>query len=303
MFLCRPLDPDAGVYFQHLDRPLGRLYVWSCVGSSLEAINRKQHSPLLHFTCKLVRKAFRVCELAQKTLWPVVKKVGPKASDHDYFYKCFEDEFRGSSEEILKSIEKRYDPLIPYALGVERALDLGSGRGELLQFLEGRGYKATGVDTNSFFVQEAIKQNLDVRKEDAVQFLKKQDDSSFSIITSLHLVEHLELKELLDLIDECRRVLKPGGIIIVETPNARNIHVSSGDFYRDPTHKNPLFPDTLDFMFRFYNFDGDCFFFGKDNTVYKASKHVFDNLKQYQIVSRDQVWIGKKPGELLESKG
>lgn len=297
-FLCRPLDPDAGVYFQHLDRPFGRLYVCACVGASLEAVNRKQHSPLLHFTCKVIRKVFKAFKVFDKLKSRVQKmtgKLGRNTDSDDYFYKCFEDEFRGSESSILESIETKYSPFIPYALGVERALDVGSGRGEMLRFLTTRGYKTTGVDINSFFVQDTLKQNLDVRKDDAIRFLKRQDSNSFSVVTALHFVEHIDFKELLKFFDECRRVLRPGGVIIIETPNARNLHVSSGDFYRDPTHRNPIFPDTLDFILKFYNFEGDCYFFGKDGTTYRASEHIFDNIKQYQIVSRDQAWIGRLP--------
>jgi O-antigen chain-terminating methyltransferase len=45
---------------------------------------------------------------------------------------------------------------------------------------------------------------------------------------------------LLDLLDAVRRVLKPGGIAIFETPNPNNLFVSSRYFYIDPTHRHPI---------------------------------------------------------------
>ena len=41
-------------------------------------------------------------------------------------------------------------------------------------------------------------------------------------------------------LDEAGRTLKPGGLLILETPNPENLLVGSCNFYLDPTHKNPI---------------------------------------------------------------
>jgi O-antigen chain-terminating methyltransferase len=43
-------------------------------------------------------------------------------------------------------------------------------------------------------------------------------------------------------------VLKPGGLIIFETPNPENIQVGACNFYFDPTHRNPLPAQTVKFL-------------------------------------------------------
>jgi O-antigen chain-terminating methyltransferase len=53
---------------------------------------------------------------------------------------------------------------------------------------------------------------------------------------------------LLELIESAVRVLKPGGVLILETPNPRNILVASSTFYLDPTHRNPIPSALLKFM-------------------------------------------------------
>ena len=48
--------------------------------------------------------------------------------------------------------------------------------------------------------------------------------------------------------DESLRVLKPGGIVIFETPNPENLFVGACNFYMDPTHRNPLPPQMMRFL-------------------------------------------------------
>jgi O-antigen chain-terminating methyltransferase len=44
------------------------------------------------------------------------------------------------------------------------------------------------------------------------------------------------------------RVLIPGGVVILETPNPRNVLVGSCNFYFDPTHRNPIPAEILQFL-------------------------------------------------------
>jgi O-antigen chain-terminating methyltransferase len=49
-------------------------------------------------------------------------------------------------------------------------------------------------------------------------------------------------------IDETLRVLRSGGLLILETPNPKNLVVAACNFNSDPTHHKPLFPETLRFV-------------------------------------------------------
>jgi O-antigen chain-terminating methyltransferase len=64
----------------------------------------------------------------------------------------------------------------------------------------------------------------------------------------MHLVEHLPIEVLIDLIDQSYRVLLPDGVIAFETPNPENVLVGSHYFYMDPTHRNPLPPTLLQWL-------------------------------------------------------
>jgi SAM-dependent methyltransferase len=175
----------------------------------------------------------------------------------DAFYQAFEQEFRGSRELIRSRLRVYFAFLEPLKELVERptAVDLGCGRGEWLELLREHGYQARGVDIDEDMLTACRERNLDVKNEDAVKFLQAAPDASQMILSAFHVVEHLPFSALQNLIRQAFRVLKPGGLLFLETPNPENIKVSSLNFYLDPTHRHPLPPDLLSFLPKFYGFD------------------------------------------------
>jgi O-antigen chain-terminating methyltransferase len=168
----------------------------------------------------------------------------------DASYLSFEDEFRGSREEIKGRVAVYLPKLRGAEAGTEKwpILDVGCGRGELLEVLRKDGLKASGVDTNSAAVDCCRKLELDVELGDAFAVLSKIPDGSLGGLTALHVIEHLPFPLVLKLLDEALRVLRPGGIAIFETPNPKNILVGASNFYIDPTHRNPVHPQTLRYL-------------------------------------------------------
>jgi len=160
----------------------------------------------------------------------------------DAFYVAFEDQFRGSREEIIDRL-KIYLPLIEEAkVGTQDSpiLDVGCGRGEWLELLRESGYTARGMDINRIMVDQCRVRGLEVVEEDVISYLKSLPDASLGVVTGFHVIEHLSFAVLMKLINETVRVLKGGGLVIFETPNPQNVLVGSNNFYLDPTHRNPL---------------------------------------------------------------
>jgi O-antigen chain-terminating methyltransferase len=175
-----------------------------------------------------------------------------KEEDHllDAMYVSFEDQFRGTREDI-KERQRVYLPYIQNAKAGSNSspiLDLGCGRGEWLELLKENGLIAKGIDINRVMVMQCKELGLDVIESDAIQFLRTQKPNTWGAITGFHIVEHLPLKILIALFDESFRVLIPGGMVIFETPNPENLIVGACNFYADPTHTNPLPPFTLEFL-------------------------------------------------------
>lgn len=165
----------------------------------------------------------------------------------DALYASFEDQFRGDRE-VIKSWQRVYLPVLRDAGVSGDVLDIGCGRGEWLEILRDEGVRARGVDRNRVFVEQCRKLGLDVTEADALTHLRGLPAASLNVVTSFHLVEHLPFETLIELLDEMARTLRPGGLLILETPNPGNFMVGSYSFYADPTHRNPIPSPTLRFL-------------------------------------------------------
>jgi O-antigen chain-terminating methyltransferase len=165
----------------------------------------------------------------------------------DDLYAAFEDEFRGEREEIKKRLEV-YLPTIRENGITADVVDLGCGRGEWLELMRDAGIAAIGIDHNATFLERCRELGLNVLEADAIAFLQNLPADSLSLVTGFHIVEHVPFKDLVRMVDETLRVLKPGGIVIFETPNPENFMVGSYTFYTDPTHRNPIPSATLEFL-------------------------------------------------------
>ena len=172
------------------------------------------------------------------------------------FYKSLEDKFRGSRD-LIKELLTIYLPFLEVFKNIEQnvnVVDVGCGRGEWLQLLQENGIDAFGVDTDEGMLENAKKFGLNVKLIDAIEYLKSLDDESLYAISGFHIAEHLDFELLKELVKESFRVLKPAGLLILETPNPENIKIATCDFYLDPTHIKPIPPNLLSFLPEFYGF-------------------------------------------------
>jgi O-antigen chain-terminating methyltransferase len=166
--------------------------------------------------------------------------------DHalDSLFVSLEDALRGTSEQI-KEEAKVYLPVLQKAGINSGILDVGCGRGEWLQLLKEAGFEARGIDQNRMLVQHCRELELNVSEAEALAYFGSLSDDSLHAITAFHFVEHVPLNALIRFIDEAGRALKPGGLMILETPNPENLLVGSCNFYLDPTHQNPIPVQTM----------------------------------------------------------
>jgi SAM-dependent methyltransferase len=167
----------------------------------------------------------------------------------DDLYAAFEEEFRGSPEEVGERLTY-YLPFLQELNAGSRILDLGSGRGDWLHLLRKEGFKPNAVEVNEVFAERSRNEGFDVTHGDVMVYLDQQPDDSLDLVTAFHLIEHMNAGKLFRLLDEIKRTLKPGGRVFIETPSPENIVVAACNFYADPTHHKPVNPHTLMFVLR-----------------------------------------------------
>ena len=175
----------------------------------------------------------------------------------DQFYRAFEEKFRGPRGLIQQRLEVYLPFVQPVCAAYPEALvlDLGCGRGEWLELLQKNSIAAMGVDLDTGMLEACQQINLKVQCQDALESLKQLQDGSASVVSAFHLVEHLPFDRVKDLVAECHRVLKPGGLLIMETPNPENFMVATHNFYLDPTHLRPIPPDLLAFVPEYFGYE------------------------------------------------
>lgn len=174
----------------------------------------------------------------------------------DNSYLLLENRYRGSEDLILERM-KPYCSLVKKLLleadkfkteadlKYSKILEIGCGRGELLQLLKSEGISALGIEPDEAMVRRAKDKGLEVLNTDVVQYLNGTQDNSIDCIIGIQLIEHLSndyRKAFLDLVN---RKLTKSGFLILETINTSSFVPLLQNYFRDPTHIFPLHPDTL----------------------------------------------------------
>ncbi len=154
------------------------------------------------------------------------------------FYRDFDETFRGPDNvvkerlaiyrDFINLLKEKYDPC--------NAIDLGGGRGKWLEILGAMGVRVHRADQDEGMVGRYRGRGSSVLQRDAVAFIRDCPDSTFALVSWLHVAEHIDFVDLEDLFQQASRVLKPGGLLILETANPDNRVSASGDFFADPIH-------------------------------------------------------------------
>ena len=223
----------------------------------------------------------------------------------DTFYRAFEERFRGSRE-LVKSRLSIYLPFIeplrdlfPHPLVV----DLGCGRGEWLEILGERGFEAQGVDVDDSMLAACRERGLAVHTRDACDFLKELPNDSQIVVSAFHVVEHIPFSDLETIVREALRVLKPGGFLIMETPNPENLVVGTSSFYLDPSHQRPIPPQLLAFLPEISGFKRTKIIRLQETKTFGPSSTAPTLLEVLTGVSPDYAVVAQKdaPQEVIEA--
>ncbi len=170
----------------------------------------------------------------------------------DFDYLAFEDRFRGPEEDVRERQARHADRL---AATEGPVADIGCGRGEFLELMRDRGVAAVGVDASAEMVGIAGEKGLDAELGDAFAWLAAREAGTLGGIIVSHVVEHLWPADQVRLARLCAGALRPGGVLVIETPNPKSLIAGAINFWCDPTHLRPVYPETLAFILERTGFD------------------------------------------------
>jgi SAM-dependent methyltransferase len=160
-------------------------------------------------------------------------------------YVGFERRFRGDPDVILATLVDRYGELLA---DHQPVVDIGCGRGELLGMLAERGLDVIGIEPDPGMAAEARARGITVHEQLAGEWLRSVPDGSLGSIITTHVLEHLELDDMIELLELSATKLAPDSVFISETPNPTSLIVLGNSYLLDPTHVRPLHPSLLAFL-------------------------------------------------------
>lgn len=159
-----------------------------------------------------------------------------------------------------------------------RLLEVGFGNGQTLRRMQSLGWDVQGVEFDPVAVDNARALGLDVYLGDlASQHLP---ESSFDAVTSSHVLEHLPDPE--GFLNECRRLLKPGGSLVIYTPNSdslgHRVFCRNWRGLEPPRHLHLFSADNLPYMVRRSGFSEiSCRTTARGGSILMASWYLSQN--------------------------
>jgi O-antigen chain-terminating methyltransferase len=175
---------------------------------------------------------------------PSSAAASPAAAIPPGIYALFEERFRGSPAEVAKG-QRFYVDFLRDTPGP--IVDVGCGRGEFLRLLKTEGIAASGIESNPISVEACRRAGLDVERGEALDLLTRRPPGRLGAVVCFQVIEHWTPEEIFRFLQEARRVLAPGGVVIAETINSDSISAMRA-FYLDPTHFRPVPSETLRFF-------------------------------------------------------
>jgi O-antigen chain-terminating methyltransferase len=193
---------------------------------------RGEYERLIHSELRLVRQRASLGRAVEQ----VAQSAPPEFANVDWLK--FAERFRGSEDDIRRRQQMYAARFREHA----PVLDLGCGRGEMLDVFREAGIAARGVDSNDDSIALCCASGLEAKKADLFTYLSESPDGSLGGIVCCQVVEHLPPARLPEMIQLAHAKLRVGGLFAFETPNPECLAIFATHFYIDPTHRHPIPP-------------------------------------------------------------
>lgn len=177
--------------------------------------------------------------------------------DYDFLH------YIGGDPAGLRRIQRFY---LPFFAGCGQVVDLGCGDGDFVMLLREQGIDAIGVDADDKVAAALRAQGIPFVHQNVFDYLASAPSASVDGIFCAHLVEHLPYPQVLALAQQAFRILRPGGRIVLATPDVRSLYAHLETFYLHFGHVSFYHPRLLCFLFEHAGFS-DAQFGANPNTA------------------------------------
>jgi len=166
------------------------------------------------------------CQLIYVLPWP--KKSTIQQLYQDEYFQLGKDKKKILGYRDYKKQERFLIPYFRKKLGLidklmggkkGKLLDIGCALGHFLELAKKESWEVTGLDISDYSIREVRKKGIMAVKGPLVQARLKS--SSFGVVTLFQTLEHDY--DPLGLLDEIKRILKPGGLLVLTVPDQKNI--------------------------------------------------------------------------------
>lgn len=169
------------------------------------------------------------------------------AYDYSIYYRRFHDE----SDAHAETMARHMSSIIAADLPDDRAsavLDVGCGFGFALRALQSLGFRdIQGIERSPEQARACGNAGLPVTLcDDSIAWLLSHPQA-FDCVLLLDVLEHVPRDEQIDLLRAIHSCLRPGGRLIVTTPNANSI-LAARWLYNDYTHHSSFTEHSLHFV-------------------------------------------------------
>lgn len=102
-----------------------------------------------------------------------------------------------------------------------RLLDVAAGSGTAAQTLSAQGWEVSAIDISEELVEQIRARGIEALTHDLAAEPLPFGDGSFEAVFAGEIIEHLV--DTAGFLDELARVLRPGGIVVITTPNLASL--------------------------------------------------------------------------------
>lgn len=141
----------------------------------------------------------------------------------------------GGSEDVVRRTQRRF---VEFFRNSSPVLDIGCGRGIFLELLASVGIQAVGLDHSPEAIAACEAKGFTVYRQEAEEYLRKSTGRFGGIFCS-HVIEHMGYDDAMPFLELCYAALRPGGKLLLVTPNPEDVTVIGEIFWLDPTHVRP----------------------------------------------------------------